>query len=68
MSQQNVLVAEKLDKISRTRLDNVVKLPYFQEGEDGQEDPVEVEKKEELREEANTENMVAVDRLIDCTQ
>jgi len=25
-----------------------VKLPYFQEGHDGQEDPVEVEKKENL--------------------
>ena len=30
---------------------------YFQEGDDGQENPIEVEKKEELGEEANSENM-----------
>ena len=40
----------------------------FQEGDDGQEDPVEVEKKKELREEVNLENMVAVDKPVDCTQ
>ena len=45
-----------------------MKLPCFREGDDDQEDPVEVEKKEE---EANPENMVAIDmRLhpIGCRQ
>ena len=45
-----------------------MKLPYFQEGDDGQEDPVEVEKKEELGEKANSEYMVIVNRPVDCTQ
>ena len=45
-----------------------MKLPCFQEGDDGQEDPIELEKKEELGEEANPENMVAVDRPVDCTK
>ena len=48
----------------RTR---VVKLPCFQEGDDGQEDTVEVEKKEELGEKANSEYMVVVNRPVDCT-
>jgi len=37
-----------------------VKLPYFQERDDDQEDPIDVEKKEELGEEANPENIMAV--------
>jgi len=44
-----------------------VKLSCFQEGDDCQEDPVEVEKKEELGEEANSENMRAIDMPVDCT-
>ena len=45
-----------------------MKFPCFQEGDDGQEDPVEVEKKEEFGEEANSKNMMAVDRPADCTE
>ena len=37
-----------------------MKLPYFQERDDDQEDPIDVEKKEELGEEANPENIMAV--------
>jgi len=39
-----------------------------EESDDSQKDPVELEKKEELEEEANAENMVAVNRPVDCTQ
>ena len=45
-----------------------MKLSCFQEGDDDQEDPVEVKKKKELGEESNSENMVAVDKHVDCTQ
>jgi len=45
-----------------------VKLPCFQERDYCQEDPVEVEKKEEPREEANSRNMMAVDKPVDCTR
>ena len=45
-----------------------MKFSCFQEGDDGQEDSVEVEKKEEPGEETNLENMVVVDRPVDCTQ
>ena len=45
-----------------------VKFSCFQEGDDCLEDPVEVDKKEELGEEANPKNMVTVDRPVDCTQ
>ena len=45
-----------------------MKLSYFQEGNNDQEDPIEVDKKEELGEEANLKNMVTVDMPVDCTQ
>ena len=46
----------------------VVNLSCFQEENDGQKNPVELKKKEKLGEEVNLENMVEVDRPVDCTQ
>ena len=45
-----------------------MKLCYFQEGDDAQEDPVELEKKEEPEERSRLSKSVAVDRAIDFTQ
>ena len=44
-----------------------MKIFYFQEGDDGQEDPIELEKKN-LEKEVDQVKGVIVDRAVNCTQ